>query len=144
MHTHSEYATAFAQARQPVRCMGTTHADYFRGDVLVTRPLRQHEVATEYEANTGRVIVETFAAGNLSPDDVSAILVANHGPFVWGATAFEAVEHAQVLEYLARVEWRARALHDGAPRPDEFLVQKHHSRKHGAGAYYGQRPRPRR
>jgi L-ribulose-5-phosphate 4-epimerase len=138
VHTHSEYATAFAQARQPVRCMGTTHADYFRGDVPVTRPLSEAEVTGDYEMNTGGVIVETFTTGRLSPDDVPAILVANHGPFTWGADPFKAIEHAEVLEYLARVEWRARTLNPDAPRPDGFLVEKHHSRKHGPSAYYGQ------
>ena len=143
VHTHSEYATAFAQARQPVRCMGTTHADYFRGDVPVTRPLRRPEVRQDYEMNTGRVIVETFAAGRLSPDDVPAVLVANHGPFTWGPDPFKAIEHAEVLEYLARVEWRVRTLGPDAPRPDDFLVEKHHTRKHGPSAYYGQKkPKP--
>jgi len=138
VHTHSEYATAFAQARQPVRCMGTTHADYFKGDVPVTRPLSEAEVTRDYEMNTGGVIVETFTTGRLSPDDVPAVLVANHGPFTWGADPFKAIEHAEVLEYLARVEWRVRALNPDVPRPDGFLVDKHHSRKHGASAYYGQ------
>jgi L-ribulose-5-phosphate 4-epimerase len=140
VHTHSEYATAFAQARQPIRCMGTTHADYFRGDVPVTRPMRDAEVRLDYELNTGGVIVETFTGGNLSPEAVPAVLVANHGPFTWGADAFQAIEHAEVLEYLARLEWRVRSLNPGAPRPDDFLVEKHHSRKHGPGAYYGQKP----
>lgn len=139
VHTHSEYATAFAQAQQPIRCMGTTHADYFRGDVPVTRPMRQAEVSLDYEVNTGGVIVETFTENRLSPDDVPAVLVANHGPFTWGADAFKAIEHAEVLEYLARLEWRVRSLNPGAPRPDDFLVEKHHSRKHGPAAYYGQR-----
>ena len=139
VHTHSEYATAFAQARQPVRCMGTTHADYFRGDVPVTRPLREAEVTRDYEMHTGGVIVETFTALRLSPDDVPAVLVASHGPFTWGADPFEAIEHAEVLEYLARIEWRVRALNPDVPRPDEFLVDKHHARKHGPAAYYGQK-----
>jgi len=138
VHTHSEYATAFAQARQPVRCMGTTHADYFRGDVPVTRPLSRAEATRDYEMNTGGVIVETFTTTGLSPDDVPAVLVANHGPFTWGPDPFKAIEHAEVLEYLARVEWRARVLNPDAPRPDDFLVEKHHSRKHGPAAYYGQ------
>lgn len=138
VHTHSEYATAFAQARQPIRCMGTTHADYFRGDVPVTRPMRHAEVTLDYELNTGGVIVETFTGNKLSPEAVPGVLVANHGPFTWGADPFKAIEHAEVLEYLARLEWRVRTLNPGAPRPDDFLVEKHHSRKHGAGAYYGQ------
>lgn len=139
VHTHSEYATAFAQARLPIRCMGTTHADYFRHDVPVTRAMAQAEVTSDYERNTGLVIIETFRESTLSPDEVSAVLVANHGPFVWGPDPFKAIEHAEVLEYLARVEWRVRTLAPDAARPDDFLVDKHHSRKHGPGAYYGQK-----
>jgi L-ribulose-5-phosphate 4-epimerase len=141
VHTHSEYATAFAQARQPIRCMGTTHADYFRGDVPVTRPLSRAEVSQDYEMKTGGVIIETFATGRLSPDEVPAVLVANHGPFTWGPDPFKAIEHAEVLEYLARVEWRVRTLSPDALRPDDFLVEKHHARKHGPSAYYGQKKR---
>ena len=139
VHTHSEFATVFAQARQPIRCMGTTHADYFRGDVPVTRSLSRAEVAQDYEMNTGGVIVETLMSGGLSPEDMTAVLVANHGPFTWGADAFQAIEHAEMLEYLARVEWRVRCLDADAPRPGAFLVEKHHLRKHGPDAYYGQR-----
>lgn len=136
VHTHSEYATTFAQARQPVRCMGTTHADHFRGDIPVTRPMRREEVETDYERNTGLVIVETFA--QQSPSEVPAVLVANHGPFVWGPDADTAIENAQVLEYLARVEFRLRTMAPDAQRPDAFLIDKHFDRKHGPKAYYGQ------
>ena len=139
VHTHSEYATVFAQSRQGIRCMGTTHADYFHGDVPVTRPMTAAEIASDYEQNTGLVIVETFQEAGVSPDDVPAVLVANHGPFTWGVNALKAIEHAEVLEYVARVEWRVRALNPDAPRPDTCLVDKHHSRKHGPGAYYGQK-----
>jgi L-ribulose-5-phosphate 4-epimerase len=138
VHTHSEYATVFAQARQPIRCMGTTHADYFRGDVPVTRPMSEAEVEGEYEKHTGLVIVEAFTGLGLSPSDVPAVLVANHGPFTWGADPFQAIEHADVLEYVARIEWRVRAINPGAPRPAPFLVDRHHLRKHGPDAYYGQ------
>lgn len=138
VHTHSEYATAFAQARQPIRCMGTTHADYFRGDVPVTRRMTELEVEQDYEKNTGLVIVEAFDGLGLSPTDVPAVLVANHGPFTWGADAVAAIEHAEVLEFIARVEWRVRCLNAGALRPAPFLIDKHHSRKHGPSAYYGQ------
>lgn len=137
VHTHSEYATAFAQARLPIRCMGTTHADYFRGDVPVTRPMRDDEVGQDYERNTGLVIVETFSGG-LSPLDVQAVLVANHGPFAWGPDPAAAIEHARVLEYLARLEWRVRAMAPDAPAPDRCLIDRHYLRKHGPGAYYGQ------
>lgn len=139
VHTHSEYATMFAQARMPVRCMGTTHADYFHGDVPVTRPMRQEEVEHDYEKNTGLVIVETFRKGKISPTAVSAVLVANHGPFAWGPDTAKAIEHARVLEYLARLEWRVRAMAPDAPRPDQFLIDKHFERKHGPKAYYGQK-----
>jgi L-ribulose-5-phosphate 4-epimerase len=138
VHTHSEYATMLAQARMPIRCMGTTHADYFRGDIPVTRPMRPDEVERDYERNTGLVIVETFRNERLSPVEIGAVLVANHGPFAWGPDAARAVEHARVLEYLARLDWRARVMAPDAPRPDRFLVDKHYLRKHGPGAYYGQ------
>ncbi|MGD2068283.1 MAG: L-ribulose-5-phosphate 4-epimerase AraD [Gemmatimonadota bacterium] len=137
-HTHSEHATALAQASLPLRCMGTTHADHFRGDVPVTRPLTREEVEGPYERNTGLVIVETFAALSLPPDEVAAVLVAHHGPFTWGDDARQAVERAGVLEMLARMECRVRAMAPEAPRPPGYLVDRHFERKHGDGAYYGQ------
>lgn len=139
VHTHSRFATSLAQARLPLRCMGTTHADYFRGDVPVTRPMTREEVEGAYEANTGLVIVETFRTSSLSPAEVSAVLVANHGPFTWGADAFEAIERAEVLEYLAGIELDLRAIAPDAERPAEWLVNRHYRRKHGPKAYYGQR-----
>jgi L-ribulose-5-phosphate 4-epimerase len=138
VHTHSESATILAQARLPLRCMGTTHADYFRGDVPVTRAMRPEEIASEYERNTGLVIVEGFRNGGISPEEVTAVLVANHGPFVWGSDPFEAVERATVLEFLARMEIQVRMIAPDAPRPDAHLVDKHYFRKHGTTAYYGQ------
>jgi L-ribulose-5-phosphate 4-epimerase len=145
VHTHSESATALAQAGLPVRCLGTTHADHFRGDVPVTRPLTRKEVAGDYERNTGLVIVETFRKRRLSPEDVAAVLVLNHGPFTWGADAKDAVENARILEYVARMEILVQAMGDGRrqrfpglKRPAPFLVDKHYLRKHGRGAYYGQ------
>jgi L-ribulose-5-phosphate 4-epimerase len=137
VHTHSEYATMFAQARLPIRCMGTTHADYFRGDIPVTRPMRREEVESDYEKNTGLVIAEAFSNG-LSASEVQAVLVANHGPFAWGADAAKAIENARVLEYLARLEWRVRTMAPEAAPPEPFLVDKHYRRKHGPKAYYGQ------
>jgi L-ribulose-5-phosphate 4-epimerase len=139
VHTHSEAASAFAQARLSVRCMGTTHADHFRGDVPVTRPLTREEVEGEYERNTGLVIVECFRTGGISPEEVKAVLVAQHGPFTWGKDPFEAVENARVLEYVARMETRVRLLAPDASRPESFLVDRHFLRKHGKSAYYGQR-----
>jgi L-ribulose-5-phosphate 4-epimerase len=138
VHTHSEYATVLAQARTPVRCMGTTHADCFRGDIPVTRPMREEEIEQDYERNTGLLIVETFHAGGISPDEIPAVLVANHGPFAWGADAAHALEHARTLEYVARLEWRLRAMGADAERPAQCLVDKHYRRKHGSSAYYGQ------
>jgi L-ribulose-5-phosphate 4-epimerase len=139
VHTHSEYATMFAQARTPIGCMGTTHADYFRGDIPVTRPMTQAEVETDYEANTGAVIVETFRIGKISPDEVPAVLIANHAPITWGPDAAKAIENARVLEFVAQMDWRARVMAPDAPRPDQFLIDKHYFRKHGKGAYYGQK-----
>jgi len=138
VHTHSEFATMFAQARLPIRCMGTTHADYFRGDVPVTRPLTEAEVAGDYETNTGLVIVETFRTGGADPAEVPAVLVANHAPFTWGRDAARAIDNARALEFVARMDWRARLMAPDAPRPDQFLIDRHYFRKHGKTAYYGQ------
>jgi L-ribulose-5-phosphate 4-epimerase len=137
-HTHSEYATVLAQARLPLRCMGTTHADYFRGDVPVTRPLTHAEVVSDYERNTGLVIVETFAQADRSAEEIAAILVANHGPFTWGRDAFEAVARARTLELLARMECMLRTIAPAAEQPEKHLIDKHFLRKHGKDAYYGQ------
>jgi L-ribulose-5-phosphate 4-epimerase len=138
-HTHSEVATAFAQARLPIRCTGTTHADYFCADIPVTRPLTKAEVDGAYEMETGNVILERFEELKLDPRRVQGVLVANHGPFTWGTDAFKAVEHAEILEYLARLEWRVRTLAPEVPLPDRFLVDRHFERKHGPQAYYGQK-----
>ncbi len=139
VHTHSDHATALAQARLAVRCMGTTHADYFRGDVPVTRPMRPEEIADAYEKNTGLVITETFKSGGIDPAEVPGVLVANHGPFVWGADPFEAIERAEVLEFLARMDVTIRRIAPDAARPADYLVDKHYLRKHGTRAYYGQK-----
>jgi L-ribulose-5-phosphate 4-epimerase len=139
VHTHSEHATTLAQAGLPLRCMGTTHADHFRGDVPVTRPLTEEEVAGDYERMTGLVIVEALQGGGVSAEQVPAVLVANHGPFTWGRDAHQAVENARVLEYLARMEIHVRLVAPDARRPEAFLVDKHYLRKHGSNAYYGQR-----
>lgn len=139
VHTHSEYATMFAQGRTPIGCMGTTHADFFRGDIPVTRPLTALEVGDEYESNTGKVIVETFRTGAISADEIPAVLVANHAPFTWGPDAAAAIENARVLEFVARMAWKARLLAPDAPCPDQFLIDAHYFRKHGKKAYYGQR-----
>ena len=138
VHTHSEFATAFAQARRPIRCLGTTHADYFRGDVPVTRPMTEEEVTTDYERQTGVVIVETFRTAGIEPAQVPAVLVANHGPFAWAADPMRAVDTARVLEYLARMNLLSNVLAPDGPGPDACLIDKHYLRKHGPGAYYGQ------
>ncbi|MBT8367622.1 MAG: L-ribulose-5-phosphate 4-epimerase AraD [Deltaproteobacteria bacterium] len=137
VHTHSEYATACAQARIPIRCMGTTHADYFFGDIPLTREMNSAETSEDYEKNTGLVITETFK--NLNPEEIPAVLVANHGPFVWGPDPGQAVYHAVIVEFLAKMEFHARQLKPQAPRPPQHLIKKHYLRKHGADAYYGQR-----
>ena len=137
-HTHSEFATVLAQAGLPVRCMGTTHADYFRGDVPVTRALSEEEVTGAYETNTGRVIVEAIQAQGIDPAEVGAALVRSHGPFTWGADPEEAVERSRVLELLARMEWALLAAAPGATSPPAYLVEKHFLRKHGKDSYYGQ------
>ena len=139
VHTHSRLATAFAQAQTPIRCLNTTHADYFRGDVPVARPMTEAEVTADYERNTGLVIVETFRARGLSPEEIGAVLVANHGPFIWADDPMLAVEAAHVLEYLAEVNLAARSINPIEPVPDRFLIDRHYLRKHGAQAYYGQK-----
>ena len=137
-HSHAVYATSFAQAGRPIPCMGTTHADHFHGDVPVTRAMTRAEVDGAYESETGKVIVETFQSGCIVPAEVPGVLVAHHGPFTWGRDAAEAVEHAAILEYVARIEVARLAIAPGAPRPADYLVDRHFSRKHGADAYYGQ------
>jgi L-ribulose-5-phosphate 4-epimerase len=139
VHTHSESATALAQAGLKVRCLGTTHADHFRGDVPVTRALKAREVAGDYERNTGRVIVDLFRKQRLSPDEVPAVLVRQHGPFAWGEDASAAVENARALELVARLEILVRATGARVKPPARFLVDKHFLRKHGKAAYYGQK-----
>jgi len=130
-HTHSEYATIFAQARLPIRAMGTTHADYFQGDVPITRPLKTGEVEKDYEKNTGRIITECFKERD--PKAVPAVLVSYHGPFTWGDTPERAVEHAIVLEFIARIDYRTMILNPDATRPATSLIEKHYRRKHASG-----------
>ena len=135
-HTHSPWATSFAQARRPIPCLGTTHADHFFGVVPVSRDMTPEEVAEAYEANTGRVIVETFAS--VSPGDVPAVLVASHGPFTWGDSAAAAVKNSVVLEYVARMACQTVSLAPDVGSIGQHLLDKHFLRKHGPGAYYGQ------
>jgi L-ribulose-5-phosphate 4-epimerase len=137
-HSHSELATVLAQSMLPVRCMGTTHADFFHGDIPVTRDLTDEEIQGEYEVNTGRIIVETFRDLDISPQKVPGALVARHGPFTWGSDPAEAVRNSVILEYLARMDATQRALHTSQHRPPPTLIDKHFLRKHGDSAYYGQ------
>jgi L-ribulose-5-phosphate 4-epimerase len=118
--------------------MGTTHADYFYGDVPLTRDMTREEVEEAYERNTGAVIVEAFTESGSSPLDVGAVLVASHGPFTWGEDAQQAVERSRILELLARMECRVRAIAPDPRPPEQYLIDKHYLRKHGRDAYYGQ------
>jgi L-ribulose-5-phosphate 4-epimerase len=138
VHTHSAFATAWAQACLDIPCYGTTHADHFHGAVPVTRALTPAEIAGEYERATGDVIVATFATRGLEPLERPAVLVASHGPFAWGASADDAVENAIALEVVAASAYRSVALAGGLEEVPADLLEKHFSRKHGPGAYYGQ------
>ncbi len=142
VHTHSEFATSWAQACKPIPCFGTTHADYFHGPVPATDPLTADEVSDGYVRNTGAVIVRRFRAENLDPVAVPGVLVAGHAPFAWGKNADEAVEHADVLEYIARLAFRTVLLNQTADPIPSHVSEHHYLRKHGPKATYGQRPKP--
>ncbi|NLJ86689.1 MAG: L-ribulose-5-phosphate 4-epimerase [Firmicutes bacterium] len=136
VHTHSTYATIWAQAHRGIHCLGTTHADYFYGEIPCTRPLKEAEVRGEYEKETGEIIVEAFR--DKDPLSMPAALVAGHGPFTWGKDATQAVESSVVLEQVALMALGSVLLNpelDGIP---QYLLDKHYLRKHGSGAYYGQ------
>jgi L-ribulose-5-phosphate 4-epimerase len=135
-HTHSRWATIFAQARRPIPALGTTHADHFRGPVPCTRLMTPEEIAGRYEEETGRVIAETFRG--LDPDAVPAVLVASHGPFCWGTSPGGAARNAVVLEELAFMAWHCLRADPALPPLQRELLDKHYLRKHGANAYYGQ------
>lgn len=138
VHTHSLLATAWAQARLPIPCLGTTHADHFDGSVPVTRALTDEEIEGEYEMNTGAVIVETYAAEGLDPSRAPGALVASHGPFAWGGNASAAVEVAAAIELIAQLAAQTLAISPGRPPIEAALLDRHFSRKHGPRAYYGQ------
>jgi len=135
-HTHSRAATAFAQARREIPCLGTTHADYFHGPAPVTRMLSEEEVAGDYEAATGAAIVELIAEGD--PLETPGALVAAHGPFTWGRSASEAAHHAVILEELAQIALLTMSLDPAGSLIPQALLDKHFFRKHGPAAYYGQ------
>ncbi len=137
VHTHSLFATAWAQAKLPIPAMGTTHADYWHGDVPCTRLMTADEINTEYEANTGEVIVETFKG--INPLHKPAVLVSSHGPFAWGKDAHEAVHNAAILEYLAHLASETLRINPATGAMQSVLLDKHFLRKHGPKAYYGQK-----
>lgn len=137
VHTHSRFATAWSQAKLEIPCLGTTHADYFDGPIPVTSPMAAHEIQGRYEANTGEVIVRRFA--NLDPDKIPAVLVSSHGPFCWGKDAPSAVHNAVITEELARMAYYSLTLNPALNPIDQELLDKHFLRKHGVGAYYGQK-----
>jgi len=136
VHTHSEFATSWAQAGKAIPCYGTTHADYFHGEVPVTRPLTDEEIETDYEFNTGVVIAARFK--ELDPLAVPGVLVANHAPFAWGKTAAAAAYNAVVLEYVAKLAFRTVLIEGEAATVSSRLLRKHYERKHGPKATYGQ------
>lgn len=136
-HTHSLHATIWAQACRPIPCFGTTHADYYYGSIPVTGLMTDDQIATDYELNTGKVIVETFST--LDPDQMPAVLVANHGPFTWGPTPTKSVESAVVLEQVAEMALKTSILNPELPAISQTLLDKHYLRKHGKNAYYGQK-----
>jgi len=136
-HAHSVYATAFAQAVKEIPCFGTTHADHFNGPVPVTRFLTRKEVETDYEGNTGKVIVERFA--RIKPLEMPAVLVAGHGPFSWGRTPDEAVQNDLILETVAKMALLTRLANPKIKDLPGYLLNKHYRRKHGPKAYYGQK-----
>jgi L-ribulose-5-phosphate 4-epimerase len=135
-HTHSRFATVWAQAGREIPCLGTTHADYYPGPVPITRPMTPLEIGRAYEANTGRAIARRFR--RLDPSAVTGVLVHGHGPFCWGDSATSAARAAYVLEELAHLAWATMALNPRAPGISAALCRKHYTRKHGPGAYYGQ------
>lgn len=136
VHTHSKWATSYAQAGKSIPAMGTTQADYFYGDIPCTRKMTEEEIAGEYEKETGKVIVETFAGKN--PGDIPGVVVHSHGPFSWGTDAMNAVHNAVVMEEVAFMDWHSFMLNPQHGEIQQALLDKHYLRKHGAKAYYGQ------
>ena len=136
VHTHSRWATSFAQAHRDIPALGTTHGDYFYGDIPCTRLMTPQEIGGEYEKETGKVIIETFK--DKDPDAIPAVLVASHGPFSWGKTPYEAVHNAVVLEEVSFMALQAMMLNPKTEKMQKELLDKHYLRKHGKNAYYGQ------
>ena len=138
VHTHSPFATAWAQAGRDIPCYGTTHADYFYGSIPCSRSLTPEEVDEDYEGNTGNVIVETLRDRNIDPVAVPAIICSNHGPFTWGKDAAQAVYHAVVLEEVAKIATFSELINPKIHPAPQHVQDKHYLRKHGPNAYYGQ------
>lgn len=139
VHTHSRWASAFAQAGKDIPALGTTQADYFYGDIPCTRCMREEEIQGAYELETGKVIVETFKKRKLDPNQIPGVLVHSHGPFAWGKDAYEAVHNAVVMEECAAMAFVSVMLQSGDMEPiQQVLLDKHFKRKHGPHAYYGQ------
>ena len=139
VHTHSTYATSWAQAGKGLPAYGTTHADYFYGEVPCTRLMTKEEIGTDYEENTGLVICETFSRKGLNPIHVPGVLTVNHGPFSWGKTPAEAVHNAVVLEEICKMGLFTRMINPEIPQISQAILDKHFLRKHGENAYYGQK-----
>jgi L-ribulose-5-phosphate 4-epimerase len=139
VHTHSPWATSWAQACRPIPALGTTHADYFYGEIPCTRTLTKEEIARGYELETGNVIIETFETGGIDPLAMPGVLVSNHAPFCWGKDASQAVHNAVVLEEVAKMALNTSQLNSQIEPIDQFLLDKHYLRKHGVNAYYGQK-----
>lgn len=137
VHTHSPWATSWAQAGKAIPALGTTHADYFSGTVPCTRPMTKEEIQGQYELETGNVIVETFK--NLNPNEIPSVLVYSHAPFNWGKDPHEAVHNAVVLEECAKMAYHSMQLNPELGSMDQTLLDKHYYRKHGSNAYYGQK-----
>ena len=138
VHTHSRWATSFAQAGREIPAFGTTQGDYFYGEIPCTRKMTPAEIGGEYKLETGNVIIETFQSRKIDPTQVPAVLVHSHGPFTWGTDAYNAVHNAVVLEEVAFMAFHAMALTPCLPPMQQELLDKHYLRKHGSGAYYGQ------
>lgn len=139
VHTHSRWATTFAQAGMDIPVMGTTQGDYFYGDIPCTRKMTAEEIAGEYERETGNVIIDTFRDRNLNPVRVPGVLVHSHGPFAWGGDAMDAVHNAVVMEEVACMDYHAMTLNRSSGRIQQELLDKHYLRKHGVNSYYGQK-----
>ena len=138
VHTHSSYATSWAQARKDILALGTTHADYFYGDIPCARALTKEEIESDYEKNTGLVIIETLKERNINPMDIPGIILSSHGPFAWGKDVANAVYNAVVLEEVAKMAYRTIQINKDVKRVEQYLLDKHYFRKHGKNSYYGQ------